>query len=318
MLIPIRQGALILSALLFLTCSFEPTVQEPPEILLIVDGTEVQASTFKEKLKGIKQNLGEIPLLEKSTFQTLKKRVLQELIETTILLNQAQAAGITVSEQEISAMMETLHKGTDDRRRNGLIRNAYQTSAQWHSAIKQHLLLVKATDYLFPVPVSMPESVLQEYYDNNLSEFKRTPGIHLAQIVVANKKEADKLYKKLSINTDKFAALAREFSIAPEAEQGGDLGWVQKQQLPQSFAPAFRLRKGALSKPVHTSYGYHIFYVIDKPSGALQRTFVEVRPQIENKLRKQLREASYQEGLQRMIGEANIVVNQNVLDSIVQ
>ncbi|CCV31022.1 TPA: peptidylprolyl isomerase SurA [Yersinia enterocolitica] len=62
-----------------------------------------------------------------------------------------------------------------------------------------------------------------------------------------------------------FATIAKEISQDPgSAMQGGDLGWAS----PDIYDPAFRdalmkLKKGEISAPVHSSFGWHLIQVVD-------------------------------------------------------
>lgn len=62
-----------------------------------------------------------------------------------------------------------------------------------------------------------------------------------------------------------FATVAKEISEDPgSAGQGGDLGWAA----PDIYDPAFRnallkLKKGAISAPVHSSFGWHLIELLD-------------------------------------------------------
>lgn len=62
-----------------------------------------------------------------------------------------------------------------------------------------------------------------------------------------------------------FAEAAKEFSQDPgSANQGGDLGW----SMPDIYDPAFRdalmrLKKGELSAPVHSTFGWHLIELLD-------------------------------------------------------
>ncbi|KAB8306161.1 peptidylprolyl isomerase SurA [Erwinia endophytica] len=62
-----------------------------------------------------------------------------------------------------------------------------------------------------------------------------------------------------------FAQAAKDFSQDPgSANQGGDLGWSS----PEIFDPAFRdavlkLKKGQMSAPVHSSFGWHLIQLLD-------------------------------------------------------
>jgi len=63
----------------------------------------------------------------------------------------------------------------------------------------------------------------------------------------------------------KFADEAKQLSQDPgSANQGGDLGWSS----PDMYDPAFRdallkLKKGELSAPVHSSFGWHLIQLLD-------------------------------------------------------
>ncbi len=68
-----------------------------------------------------------------------------------------------------------------------------------------------------------------------------------------------------------FATIARRYSQDPgSARLGGDLGYVQKGELIQSFEDAaYALKEGALSDIVETRYGYHLIQMLNKDSNAI-------------------------------------------------
>ena len=65
-----------------------------------------------------------------------------------------------------------------------------------------------------------------------------------------------------------FAALAGAHSQGAGASQGGDIGWVKPETLPDSLARvAATLKKGEVSEPVRTSLGYHLVKAEDRQGG---------------------------------------------------
>lgn len=80
----------------------------------------------------------------------------------------------------------------------------------------------------------------------------------------AEAKLNDVLAQIKSGKTD-FAAQAKLLSQDPgSANQGGDLGW----SAPQAYDPVFqdalmRLKKGEISQPVHSSFGWHLIQLLD-------------------------------------------------------
>ncbi|MEJ2399296.1 MAG: peptidylprolyl isomerase [Gammaproteobacteria bacterium] len=87
-----------------------------------------------------------------------------------------------------------------------------------------------------------------------------------------------------------FAELAKKDSTGPSAKEGGELGWINIQQLNKmpNFARAIaELKKGKYTeKPVHTKYGWHVVMLQDKRDAA-PPSLKEVRPQIEAALRRE-------------------------------
>jgi peptidyl-prolyl cis-trans isomerase SurA len=66
-----------------------------------------------------------------------------------------------------------------------------------------------------------------------------------------------------------FPAVARQFSAAPTAANGGDAGWISPGEMPAEVDVALeQLRPGQLSKPIPVKDGVYIIYLRDKRAGA--------------------------------------------------
>jgi peptidyl-prolyl cis-trans isomerase C len=85
----------------------------------------------------------------------------------------------------------------------------------------------------------------------------------------------------------KFAELAAHYSDDGSAQQGGDLGWVEKGMLdPQFEQAAFGLVVGSLSGIVETRYGYHLILVEEKKPAGIE-PFEQARSNIREFLMSQ-------------------------------
>lgn len=66
-----------------------------------------------------------------------------------------------------------------------------------------------------------------------------------------------------------FGGVARQFSSAPTAANGGDAGWVSTAEMPPEVAAALeQMRPGQLSNPIPVQDGVYIVYLREKQSGA--------------------------------------------------
>lgn len=102
-----------------------------------------------------------------------------------------------------------------------------------------------------------------------------------------------------------FAALAKAQSGDPGSRNtGGDLGWIEQGgSLPKPFVDAvFALRKGAVSQPVKSDFGWHVIQLRDVRPGT-RKTFEEVRAQLAEEAATGTRERTYNDLLGALVDE---------------
>jgi len=120
--------------------------------------------------------------------------------------------------------------------------------------------------------IKVSDKEAKEFYEKNKDVyFKTTPKIKARHIVVKDEKTAQKIINELKglkgkELEQKFAELAKKYSIGPSKVQGGELGWFDPKQMVPEFAKAAEsLKPGEITtKPVKTRFGYHVILVEDK------------------------------------------------------
>ena len=132
-------------------------------------------------------------------------------------------------------------------------------------------------------------------YDALVKRLGSKQHLRARHILVETEAEARDLVAVLEAGGD-FEALARENSIGPSAERGGDLGYFDpKRMVPQFSEAALAMEIGTYTRePVETPFGWHIIQLID-------RRFTGVPPfeEMEASLREQLT----QEVMDEILGE---------------
>ncbi len=167
---------------------------------------------------------------------------------------------------------------------------------------------------------------LKAYYEKHKSEFMQPEQVRARHILIkvpagADKKKWEEARKKaLEIRAkllkgESFSKLAQKYSDDPGSKaRGGDLGYFGKgRMVPEFEKAAFALKKGEISQPVKTTFGYHIIKVEDKKP-ARQRSFKEVEQQIRQKLLRQKQMKLRDELIAKLKKKFPVKVNEGLLD----
>ncbi|NPA87077.1 MAG: cell division protein [Epsilonproteobacteria bacterium] len=141
---------------------------------------------------------------------------------------------------------------------------------QYQAAAKKLAVDMWLKNQLQTIKISDKEA--RAFYEKNKDiYFKTTPKIKARHIVVKDEKTAEKIINELKglhgkALEEKFAELAKKYSIGPSKVQGGELGYFDPKQMVPAFAKACEeLKPGQMTlKPVKTRFGYHVILVEDK------------------------------------------------------
>jgi parvulin-like peptidyl-prolyl isomerase len=120
--------------------------------------------------------------------------------------------------------------------------------------------------------IKVSDKEVKEFYEKNKDlYFKTAPKVKARHILVKDEKLAEKLIGELKglhgkELEQKFAELAKKYSIGPSKVNGGELGWFDPKEMVKPFAEAVtKMKPGELTlKPVKTRFGYHIILVEGK------------------------------------------------------
>jgi peptidyl-prolyl cis-trans isomerase C len=127
---------------------------------------------------------------------------------------------------------------------------------------------------------AVSEEAIKKLYDETVKDLKPETEVRARHVLVPTEEEAKKALVRLEKGED-FATVAKEMSKDPgSGQQGGDLGFFTREQMVPEFAEAaFKMEPGTLSKPVKSSFGWHVIKVEEKRERPIP-TLDQVRDQI--------------------------------------
>jgi peptidyl-prolyl cis-trans isomerase D len=155
--------------------------------------------------------------------------------------------------------------------------------------------------------ITLNEADLRTYYEQNVASNAAKEERRASHILIpaaqaapaadraAAKARAEELLAAVRQNPASFADLARKHSKDGSAAKGGDLEFLARGATVKPFEDAlFALKKGETSGVVETEFGYHIIRLTDIRAPR-QRTFEEMRPEIEAQVRTQQAQRKFAE-----------------------
>lgn len=220
------------------------------KVVATVNGYEIKTSEVRMAFDDV---IGQLPNLPKKLRYPF---VVEFLVERHLLAQLANKDGLAE---------------TDDYKRRLA---AYQAKALRDSFLAQK------------ISPQITEDQIRKVYDDEAKKVTETERVRARHILVASEKEANTIEEKLKAG-EKFEDLAKQYSLDGSKDYGGDLGYFTAPEMVAEFSKAaFALKKGEVSKPVKTDFGWHIIRLEDRKMGAAQ-PYDQVKAAIRNALVRQ-------------------------------
>jgi len=224
--------------------------------------------------------------------KTAINSIIEKIIEKYLIMEYGKVQGITVSDEELDAAVRGIKSDYPESGFKEMLLQRYIDINTWKEELRQDLLIKKVISKVLGDIPEVTFNEIIEYYESHKDEFARPRMIQLRQIVTRSQEEAEEILHRLS-EGDQMAELAKKYSITPDAEKGGVMGWIAKGQLEEEIeATVFALRVGEKSPIIDSPYGYHIFEVLSVRDARVQN-LLEVKADIESMLASQKKETFY-------------------------
>jgi peptidyl-prolyl cis-trans isomerase C len=267
-----RYLSILLAALVLLYCHRKPSV--PPDVVARVGERMVTLSDFKRYLD---RNTGtELAQMGPEVASAMTDQYLEEVI----LSEYAAAHGVEIPAEKIASAVRT---------------DAGVTVIEKRDEMRRQKLIVDVSGNV-PPPA---DDEIRAYYEQHPAEFKSGEEVHVKQILVHDEGVAKEIEQKLRAGGS-FEELSGQYSLAPNAKKGGEIGYVSRGELPKMFEDEiFALKPGSVSGVIRTDASFHIFKVADRrPPGVID--LATASPVI----RERLKDDAIRERMGQLVGRA--------------
>jgi len=266
----------------------------------VVNGSVIRQSALDRDLLAIRKRFTSSgKALKESQLPAIRKEVLENLINRTLLLQESVKQGIKVDDKLIKKQMAEMKKRYDNAADfEKKLEEANLSAKDLKKQIQVGMAVQQLIDLKFVQKITITNQEAKTYYEGNIQRFSQPEQVKASHILIKVDPKADetktkeakdkieKIQKKVKDGED-FAALAKEFSEGPSAPKGGDLGYFGPGRMVKPFeTAAFKMKPDEVSDIVKTRFGYHLIKVTDKKA-AKQVTFEEVQDKLKNFLKQQ-------------------------------
>jgi len=259
-------------------------VPDPPDYTNCVEAKSKQPAASKSK-----PSTAQLKKQCKQEYDQLKGEVMQFLIQAQWIQQEAEARGVKVSDAEVRKSLEDQKKQAfpTEKAYQRYLESSGMTEEDILFRVKLDQLQTKLTQKVTESEGKVSNADVKDYYEKNKKRFAQPERRDLNVVVSKTKAKAAKA-KAVIRRGDSFKAVAKRYSIDNASKaQGGKLPAVAKGQQEKAFDEAiFSAKKGKITGPVKTQFGYYVFKV-DKVTKASQQTLDEAKATIKQVLASQ-------------------------------
>lgn len=298
-------AAALLALALFLPGSASGSLVE--KIVVVINGAP---HTFSDFQKFARTRLKKDVELDELTAARVPQGWLEDFITQELIRTEVKNTGIRVRDENIDGYIKTVREQNKltATQFTALLQRDGKSMAQYREEVRAQIEQDELIQRNVSRRVHVTVQDAQRYYDANPDSYRTELKVHLRHLMLEVDEGASaeqsravlarigELRRQVLEGAD-LAALARTHSQGAGATEGGDIGWINPDNLPEALAKVARaLKKGELSEPVRTGLGYHLVRAEDRQGGE-RMAFDAVSEQVQAELRNKTLEERFDKWL---------------------
>lgn len=245
----------------------------------VVEGTPIPAAEYNQELDRLMAS-GRVPPQMMSRVPEL---LTQQLVTKRLIAKKIKAANIQITDAQLDTKIKELRADFDRTQKLGAgpqmtFEQALQAMGMdpknYKASIREGLefeTLLKKDGYQ-----ETTAAEAKTYYEQNPKQFHQPEQVRASHILIKVEGEDPKTWADAKVRIEAlraqatakgadFAAIATQSSEGPSKDRGGDLGYFgRKQMVPAFDQVVFSMKKGEVSAPVRTKFGWHIILKTDE------------------------------------------------------
>jgi len=234
---------------------------------------------------------------DKAALEKLQANVLGSLIDQKVILEMAKLDSIEVAEKDVESALEQqietfiLRAGSEQMAETMLGQSLNDFRREYWYDMRDRLITEQYQQQLI-MSVNINRENVVDFFSNYRDSLPVFPiKMKISHLLVRIKpSENNRLNAEKKINAirdriiagESFSDLAELYSADPGSKNnGGSLGYIRRNQMVKDFETvAFTQKTNTLSKPVETSFGFHILETTEKSGEKIKVRHILISPEI--------------------------------------
>ena len=278
----LKAGLSILFMLLIAAVTMTAATADAIVIDRIVATVNGEIITMKEVEDELAQVMKKQPADSTADMEQIRRRVLDTLITKKLVLQEGERLKIMADDDDISRMIKQI------KERNNLTQAELEAKLTesgtdmetFRKQLRVDMVRTRLIEMEVRSRVVVPMEMVERYYRQQGGEpvelesgsiglrniLFKLPADAPKTMVASVMARAEDVRKSIQRGKD-FGTAAKQYSDAPNAGQGGDLGTVDPADVDRRIRAAIAgLKSGEVSRPVLTDQGVQLFQIVDRAS----------------------------------------------------
>jgi peptidyl-prolyl cis-trans isomerase SurA len=263
-----------------LSAAEKPPIEKMDRIIAVVDQSVITERELMDRTEAVKAQMIKKGV-EVPPDEVLQKQILERLIVDNLQLQMAAQTGIKVDDAQLDKTIERIAE------QNNLTMPAFKKALEdegtrfykFREDIRNDIILARLRERDVDNKVNISEAEIDNYLstqekEGDLDEFNisqiliRLPEDSSPEDIQKARARTEQVIKALSEGMS-FEKASANFSDAPNALDGGTLGWRSGQQMPPEFLELIKtLQVGGVSRPFRSGNGVHILKLNERRAGS--------------------------------------------------
>lgn len=262
----------ILFALLLSGSALAAPVELDKVAVIVNNGVILQSdidAAMKTLRANAKKNGQALPSAE-----VLHEQIVEKLILDTLQTQEAERIGVRIDDNRLNQAISEIAANNQQTvaELSASIASEGLSYAEFREQIRKEIAASEARNALVRRRINILPAEVDSLSEMLAQETSATVQYKLGHIQLRFSDNQDKaaveaqakaIVEKLNNGAD-FSTMAYTYSKGPKALQGGDWGWMRKEEMPTIFADQIKMQnKGSVIGPFRSGVGFHILKIED-------------------------------------------------------